>query len=55
MNERKGFRLALPGIFWLTIFFMLPLLFVLVASFMSRGTGGRTHFTLDFRTLRAHL
>ena len=40
MNERKGFRLALPGVFWLTVFFMLPLLFVLVASFMSRGVGG---------------
>ena len=40
MNERKGLRLAFLGIFWLTVFFMLPLLFVLAASFMTRGTGG---------------
>ncbi len=40
MNERRGFRLAFPGIFWLTIFFMLPLLFVLAASFMSSGLSG---------------
>jgi spermidine/putrescine transport system permease protein len=36
----RGFRLALPGIFWMAIFFLLPLLFVLIASFMSRGRGG---------------
>ena len=40
MNERRGFRLAFPGIFWLTVFFMLPLLFVLAASFMSSGLSG---------------
>ncbi|MEM6428064.1 MAG: ABC transporter permease [Deinococcota bacterium] len=36
----RGFSLALPGIFWMLVFFLLPLIFVLVASFMSRGRGG---------------
>jgi len=39
-KERKGFWLGFPGIFWLTIFFMLPLLFVLFASFLTKGVGG---------------
>lgn len=38
--ERKGFWLGFPGIFWLTVFFMLPLLFVLLASFLTKGVGG---------------
>jgi spermidine/putrescine transport system permease protein len=32
--------LALPGLFWLVTFFLLPLLFVLYASFQTRGAGG---------------
>jgi len=32
--------LALPGIFWLVTFFLLPLLFVLASSFLTRGPGG---------------
>ena len=32
--------MATPAILWLGIFFLLPLLFVLGASFMSRGQGG---------------
>lgn len=32
--------LAFPGVFWLVTFFLLPLLFVLVSSFLSRGPGG---------------
>ena len=39
-EERKGFWLGFPGIFWLTVFFMLPLLFVLFASFLTKGVGG---------------
>ena len=54
MNRRdfKGFWLGFPGIFWLLVFFTLPLLFVLFASFMSRGTGGAptTPFTLEHYT-----
>ena len=38
--EQKGFWLGFPGIFWLTVFFMLPLLFVLAASFLTKGVGG---------------
>lgn len=36
----ESLALAFPGIFWLVTFFLLPLLFVLVSSFFSRGTGG---------------
>ena len=38
--RRNGFFLALPTVSWLLIFFVLPLLIVLVVSFMSRGRGG---------------
>lgn len=48
-TEQKGLWLGLPGILWLLIFFMLPLLFVLAASFLTRGEGGTPilPFTLD--------
>jgi spermidine/putrescine transport system permease protein len=36
----NGALLALPTILWLTLLFVLPLIFVLVFSFMSRGRGG---------------
>lgn len=36
----RGAWLALPAIFWLGVFFILPLLIVLVVSFLSRGGGG---------------
>ncbi len=39
-DTRNSLLLAAPGLFWLVVFFLLPLLFVLVASFLSRGTGG---------------
>ena len=39
-QDGRGFLLALPTIFWLSIFFVLPLLFILVISFLSRGAGG---------------
>lgn len=41
-RAKKGnsFWLAFPSVFWLTLFFLVPLVFVLVASFMSRGRGG---------------
>lgn len=38
--QKSGALLALPTIAWLFIFFVLPLLIVLVVSFMSRGRGG---------------
>ena len=36
----SSFLLALPGLFWLIVFFLVPLVFVLVSSFFTRGTGG---------------
>lgn len=36
----SGFLLALPTIFWLSVFFLLPLLSIVGFSFMSRGAGG---------------
>jgi spermidine/putrescine transport system permease protein len=41
-RAKKGnsFWLAFPSVFWLSLFFLIPLLFVFVASFMSRGQGG---------------
>lgn len=38
--RKNGSLLALPTVFWLVIFFVLPLAVVLVFSFMSRGRGG---------------
>lgn len=38
---RGSLLLAAPGLFWLFVFFLLPLLFVLGASFLSRGPGGQ--------------
>ncbi len=47
--RQDGVLLALPTISWLVIFFVLPLIIVLVFSFMSRGRGGVAimPFTLD--------
>ena len=47
--QRNGSLLALPTVVWLVIFFVLPLVIVLVVSFMSRGRGGVAEmpFTLD--------
>ena len=47
--RENGSLLALPTISWLVIFFVLPLVIVLVFSFMSRGRGGVAimPFTLD--------
>ncbi len=39
-GTRSSALIASPGIFWLVTFFLLPLLFVLVGSFLSRGLGG---------------
>lgn len=38
--ERSGFLIALPAIFWLVVFFILPLVIVLFVSFLTRGRGG---------------
>lgn len=39
-ERRRGFLLALPAIFWLLFFFLIPVLIVLGVSFLTRGTGG---------------
>ncbi|MBZ0282998.1 MAG: ABC transporter permease [Anaerolineae bacterium] len=40
-EKSKGFLLALPAIIWLGLFFLLPVLIVLVVSFLTRGRGGQ--------------
>ncbi len=51
----KGRLLALPAVLYLAIFFIIPLLFVLVISFMTRGTGraGEAFYIMPF-TLDAY-
>jgi len=39
-EKSKGFLLAVPAMVWLSLFFVLPLLIVLVVSFLTRGQGG---------------
>lgn len=39
-ENTKGLFLALPAIFWIGVFFLLPLAMIFVISFMSRGGGG---------------
>lgn len=49
-GERRGlFGLLAPGTLWVILFFLLPLLFVAVSSFMTRGPGGQPvqPWTLD--------
>lgn len=49
-EKRRGGLLALPAILWLAIFFIIPLLFVVAISFMTRGARGAfisPEFTVD--------
>jgi spermidine/putrescine transport system permease protein len=39
-QDGRGFLLALPAIFWLGLFFVIPLFTIIVISFMTRGGGG---------------
>lgn len=39
-GSQGGWRLAAPGVGWLILFFVLPLLIVLTVSFLSRGRAG---------------
>ncbi len=47
--RENGSLLAMPTVLWLLVFFVLPLVIVLVVSFMSRGRGGVAElpFTLE--------
>ncbi|QDX91702.1 ABC transporter permease [Brevibacterium sp. JNUCC-42] len=46
--KSKGKLLAFPGFLWLTIFFLVPMLFVVMLSFLKRGVYGQIvyEFTL---------
>lgn len=47
-TKRRGFLLALPAMFWLVVFFLLPLIIVLFVSFLTRGRGGVGELPLTF-------
>lgn len=47
-RKSSGFLLALPAILWLGLFFILPLIIVLIISFLSRGTGGAAELPFTF-------
>lgn len=47
-RKSSGFLLALPAILWLGLFFILPLIIVLIISFMSRGAGGAAELPFTF-------
>jgi spermidine/putrescine transport system permease protein len=51
-RAKKGnsFWLAFPSLFWLSVFFLVPLLFVFGASFMSRGRGGAPELPLTLES-----
>ena len=51
----SSFLLALPGLFWLIVFFLVPLVFVLVSSFFTRGIGGAPAASGHVRELHPHL
>lgn len=48
-GTRGGWRLASPGVLWLLLFFIVPLVLVLAVSFLTRGGGGviESTFTLE--------
>lgn len=45
-TKNSGLLLAAPAIFWLVVFFLLPLVIVLAVSFLTRGQGGVGQFPL---------
>lgn len=47
-ERRKGFVLALPALIWLGFFFILPLVIVVLVSFLTRGTRGALTLPLTF-------
>lgn len=48
-SQKNGTLLALPTALWLLIFFVLPLVIVLVVSLMSRGRGGVAQMPLTLQ------
>lgn len=47
-SKAGGILLALPALLWLGLFFLLPLLIVLVFSFLTRGAGNQPILPLTF-------
>jgi spermidine/putrescine transport system permease protein len=47
-EKRKGVLLALPAIFWLVAFFIVPVLIVVAVSFLTRGRGGAGELPFTF-------
>jgi len=47
-SKAGGFLLALPAILWLGLFFLLPLVIVLVFSFLTRGQGNQAVLPFTF-------
>ncbi|TVR21637.1 MAG: ABC transporter permease [Anaerolineaceae bacterium] len=48
LRKHNAFILSLPALFWLLVFFITPLLLVLVLSFMSRDITGRGTLPFTF-------
>lgn len=47
-ERSRGFLLALPALFWLVLFFLLPVVIVLFVSFLTRGRGGVGDLPITF-------
>lgn len=47
-NQIRSFLLSVPALLWLGLFFILPLIFILIISFLTRGSAGTV--TLPFTT-----
>ncbi|MCS7070573.1 MAG: ABC transporter permease [Anaerolinea sp.] len=54
-EKRKGFLLAVPAVIWLVLFFLLPLLIVVVISFLTRGRSEFIEPTLTLANYEAAL
>ncbi|HLV36006.1 MAG TPA: ABC transporter permease [Spirillospora sp.] len=48
VRKQTGTLLAVPALFWLVFFFIIPVLLVAVISLMSRGSGGSPELPLTF-------
>lgn len=54
-EKRKGFLLAVPAVLWLGLFFLLPLVIVVVISFLTRGRSEFIEPTLTLENYEAAL
>jgi spermidine/putrescine transport system permease protein len=48
VRKQTGALLAVPALFWLVFFFIIPVLLVAVISLMTRGSGGSPELPLTF-------